>query len=212
VKADTLGPLLADALLTLEASRDELRDLDAAIGDGDLGLTISEGARAIREGIATLAEDATVGDILRSAARSFASANPSTMAALIAAGLMGAARAVGDTAELDRAGALLILETAMSTIAQRGGAELGDKTILDAIDPTLSVLRDSDADDATVLKEMIDAAQAAVTATALLQSRRGRAAWVGERTIGHPDGGATAYLRLLQAIERALAHYDHLGA
>jgi dihydroxyacetone kinase-like protein len=134
------------------------------------------------------------------------------MAALIAAGLMGAARAVGDTAELDRAGALLILETAMSTIAQRGGAELGDKTILDAIDPTLSVLRDSDADDATVLKEMIDAAQAAVTATALLQSRRGRAAWVGERTIGHPDGGATAYLRLLQAIERALAHYDHLGA
>ncbi|MDQ1732284.1 MAG: phosphoenolpyruvate---glycerone phosphotransferase subunit DhaL [Pseudonocardiales bacterium] len=212
MKADTLGPLLADALLTLEASRDELRDLDAAIGDGDLGLTISEGARAIREGIATLAEDATVGDILRSAARSFASANPSTMAALIAAGLMGAARAVGDTAELDRAGALLILETAMSTIAQRGGAELGDKTILDAIDPTLSVLRDSDADDATVLKEMIDAAQAAVTATALLQSRRGRAAWVGERTIGHPDGGATAYLRLLQAIERALAHYDHLGA
>ncbi|MDT4934805.1 MAG: phosphoenolpyruvate---glycerone phosphotransferase subunit DhaL [Pseudonocardiales bacterium] len=201
----TLRPVLADALLTLEAARDELRDLDAAIGDGDLGITISEGARAIREGLADLGDDATVGTILRTAAQRFATANPSTMSALVAGGLLAASRELGDTDTLDRAGCLTLLETATATIQQRGKAELGDKTILDALVPTIEVLRNAAGDDRTVLKEMIGAAEEAVAATAGLQSQRGRAAWVGERTIGHPDGGATAYLRLLQAIDRALA-------
>lgn len=194
---------LEDALLTLEASRDELRDLDAAIGDGDLGITVSEGARAIRGGLHEPSGDERIAGVLRICAQRFASANPSTMSALVASGLLAAAKSLGDTPTLDRAGCLLLLETATTTIQARGKAELGDKTVLDALHPTIEVLRSSGPDDHDTLGSMIDTAQRAVNETAELQSRRGRAAWVGERTVGRPDGGATAYLRLLQALDRA---------
>ncbi|MDG4768000.1 DAK2 domain-containing protein [Solwaraspora sp. WMMD406] len=206
MNATDLRLLLDDALRTLEAARDELRDLDAAIGDGDLGITVSDGARAAREGVRSLPDDATPAQTLRIIAQRFASANPSTMSALVAAGLLAGARALGDAPGLDRAGALTLLEAATAAIQARGGAQIGDKTIVDALVPTTEVLRraQNPNDEARgVLAEMIDAARQAVTETAGLQSQRGRAAWVGERTIGHPDGGATAYLRFLQAIERA---------
>lgn len=198
-----LSRLLDDVLLTLEATRDELRDLDAAIGDGDLGITVSEGARAAREGLRELVEPVTPAQVLRSVAQRFATANPSTMAALVAAGLLAGARAIGDADEIDRLGAQTLLEQATAKIRERGKAELGDKTIVDALVPTLEALTGAGPDDREALAAMIAAAQEAVTATTALQSRRGRAAWVGERTIGHADGGATAYLRLLQAIDRA---------
>lgn len=207
MNATALQALLQDALLTLEAAREELRDLDAAIGDGDLGITVSEGARAARAALSELPADAGIADILRSAARSFAAANPSTMAALVASALLAAAQAVGaQTAELDRRACVSALQAATEAIQRRGGAEPGDKTIVDALLPTLAVLRSEAVNASAVLAAMIAAAQEAVTATTPLQSRRGRAAWVAERTIGHPDGGATAYLRLLQAIQRARQH------
>lgn len=203
MNATELRQLLDNALLTLQATRDELRDLDAAIGDGDLGITVSEGALAAREGLRELAEPANPADVLRTVAQRFATANPSTMAALVAAALLAGARALGEADELDRDRALTLLERATETIRERGKAELGDKTIVDALVPSVEALRDAGPDDREALTAMITAAQGAVTATTALQSRRGRAAWVGERTIGHPDGGATAYLRLLQALDRA---------
>jgi dihydroxyacetone kinase-like protein len=203
VNADELRAVLDDSLVTLEAARDELRDLDAAIGDGDLGITVSAGARAIRASLAELPPDADPALILRTAATRFASANPSTMSALVASGLLAAAKQLGATKVLDRQGFLLILESATTAIQARGGAQLGDKTILDALVPTIEVLESAGADDRAALGAMIEAARQAVSDTASLQSQRGRAAWVGERTIGHPDGGATAYLRLLEAFARA---------
>jgi dihydroxyacetone kinase-like protein len=204
VNAEELRALLDDALITMEACRDELRDLDAALGDGDLGITVSSGAQAVREGLRELPADATIADVLRVAGQRFASANPSTMSALVAGGLFAAAKRVGDPSSLDRAGGVLILEAATSAIETRGGAQLGDKTIVDALHPSLEALRAAGADDRVALAAMIDAARQAVADTALLQSRRGRAAWLGDRTVGHPDGGATAYLRLLEAIARAM--------
>lgn len=203
MNADELRAVLDDSLVTLEAARDELRDLDAAIGDGDLGITVSAGARAIRASLAELSSDADPALILRTAATRFASANPSTMSALVASGLLAAAKQLGATKTLDRQGFLLILESATTAIQARGGAQLGDKTILDALVPTIEVLKSAGADDRAALGAMIEAARQAVSDTAFLQSQRGRAAWVGERTIGHPDGGATAYLRLLEAFARA---------
>ena len=203
MNADQLRTLLDDALTTLEASRDELRDLDAAIGDGDLGITVSGGAFAVREKLRQLGSDADLALVLRTAAKSFAAANPSTMSALVASALLAAARPVADKSELDRAGALAMLEAAVEAIQSRGGAQLGDKTIVDALVPSLQALRQSGPDPREALGAMADAARLAVAETALLQSQRGRAAWVGARTIGHADGGATAYLRLLEALLRA---------
>jgi dihydroxyacetone kinase-like protein len=204
VNAQQLRALLDDALTTLEASRDELRDLDAAIGDGDLGITVSSGSFAVRESLRQLEPDADLASVFRTAAKSFAAANPSTMSALVAGALLAAARQVVDRPTMDRESATDVLDAATAAIQSRGGAQLGDKTIVDALVPSLAALRQAGPDAREALTAMADAARLAVTDTAALQSQRGRAAWVGERTVGHADGGATAYLRLLEALLRAL--------
>jgi dihydroxyacetone kinase len=199
-----LALLIEEATLELEKSREELRELDAAIGDGDLGITVGDGAIAIRRDLQDIGEDISIAGVLRSCARSFANANPSTMSALVAAGLLAAAKALGDVNEIDRASTISMLSVVAETIQSRGGATLGDKTILDALLPSLDALREAKGSDRNALHAMINAAQTGVLETTGVQSQRGRAAWVGERTIGHADGGATAYLRLLEALLVAL--------
>lgn len=202
---EALRTLLADALVTLEASRDELRDLDAAIGDGDLGITVSLGARAAREGVSSLPDDATPALVLRTVAQRFASANPSTMSALVATGILAGVKQLADDRALDRAAAVLFLRAATEAIQQRGGAKVGDKTIVDALVPSLIALESAGPGSREALASMQAATSAAVKETASQQSMKGRAAWVGERSMGHPDAGATAYLRLLEALSRALS-------
>lgn len=203
MKAPELSRLLQQAMPALAGSRDELRELDAAIGDGDLGITVGGGATAIGEALATGAGDADVAAVLRVSAQKFAAANPSTMSALVAAGLLAAAKTLTGADELGRAEILTAVTAAAAMIQQRGGAELGDKTVLDALLPSVDALRAAGGDDRQALRDMITAARTGVSETQQLRSQRGRAAWVGERSIGHPDGGAVAYLRLLEAIELA---------
>lgn len=205
--------IICDALLSLEAARDELRDLDAAIGDGDLGITVTAGARAVRESIRNLAEDAELHQVLMASAKQFGSANPSTFAALISGGLLAASKVVVGVSEIDTKVASSILQAVFESIKLRGKANLGDKTILDAIHPALIVMqenRDLKADD--LLPLMIEAVEASITESASLVSQRGRAAWVGERTIGHRDGGATAFLRFLEALSKAVQHSGNKDA
>lgn len=195
-----LRELLSGAMAELEMTREELRALDAAIGDGDLGITVADGAKAVAAGLEELDGLARPADVFRTAAQKFAAANPSTMAALVTSGLLAVAKTVGDAGDVDREMALSMGEAAFDAIAKRGKAALGDKTVLDALAPSLEALHGAPAGAAEALDTMIEAAGKAVAATASLRGRRGRSAWVGERGVGHPDGGATAYLRLLQAL------------
>jgi phosphoenolpyruvate---glycerone phosphotransferase subunit DhaL len=188
------------ALAHLEGQADELRDLDAALGDGDLGITVASGCQAVRAVLAELPEDAPPAQVLKAAAGAFAKANPSTMAALVGGALLAAARGLGDSDEVDRAAALAIGLAAAESIATRGKAQLGDKTILDALVPSLDAMQA--ASDAP-LAAGIDAARRAVEETRSLQSMRGRASWMGERSKGLQDPGATAYLRFLEGLESA---------
>jgi phosphoenolpyruvate---glycerone phosphotransferase subunit DhaL len=202
VNAAGLQALLATALLGLEQSRDELRALDAAIGDGDLGITVASGAQAAREALSTQ-QATTPAEVLRTVARAFAKANPSTMSALVATGLLAAARELGVRDEVDRAAAVGVVRHAATAIAARGGAESGDKTVLDAILPSADALEAAGPDNLAALRDMVNAARNGVESTTALRSQRGRAAWVGARSEGHADGGATAYLRLLENLERS---------
>jgi phosphoenolpyruvate---glycerone phosphotransferase subunit DhaL len=197
VNGTELRGILVPALIRLAGSRDELRDLDAAIGDGDLGITVSEGSFAARDALVSLPEDATPGAVLRAMAPAIARANPSTFAALVSAALLASSRALGDG---DTATPSQLIEAARvgaETIAARGKSQRGDKTILDALVPSLDAAERSDAP----FDAAITAARDGVEATREMVSARGRAAWIGERTRGHVDPGATAYLRLLEAIE-----------
>jgi dihydroxyacetone kinase-like protein len=188
------------ALAHLEGCADELRDLDAALGDGDLGVTVASGCQAVRAALAGLPGDAVPAQVLKAAAGAFAKANPSTMAALVGGALLAAARGLADSDEVDRAAAIAIGRAAAESIATRGKAQLGDKTVLDALVPSLDAMET--APDAP-LSAGIDAARRAVEETRSLQSMRGRASWMGERSKGLQDPGATAYLRFLEGLESA---------
>jgi dihydroxyacetone kinase len=194
-----LVELLDAALERLAESRDELRDLDAALGDGDLGITVAKGSAAVRAQLAGLADPSPAG-VLRSAAGAFANANPSTFAALTAGGLLAAAKAVGDEDELTRESAATIARAVATSIATRGKAELGDKTVLDALVPSVEALEDFAGDGRAALDSMIRAARRGVEETAPAESRRGRASWLRERGAGRRDPGATAYVRFLESL------------
>ncbi len=196
---------LIDRTLELLAERtDELRDLDAAVGDGDLGITVGKGCEAVRARLVAL-EDPTPAQLVKAAGVSAANANPSTMAALVGGGLLAGGKALGDAGSLGRAEAVVLARAVADSIATRGKSAVGDKTILDAMVPSIDALEASatGSTGAAVLQAMIDAARGGVEATTGLQNQRGRAAWLGARSAGHPDPGATAYLRFLEALATA---------
>ncbi|MBM7502442.1 dihydroxyacetone kinase [Brachybacterium muris] len=176
---------------------EELRALDAALGDGDLGITVGSGAKAVHRELKEMPEDAAAEELLRAAGTAFAAANPSTFAALIGGAALAAAEAAGDRVDRDRLEALL--EAFTGRIAERGGAQRGDKTVLDvlhAIGESLALEGDPGhpADRARIAVEQT------IDAFAAKPSRRGRAAWVGERSIGHRDPGQVAVLRFLDEL------------
>ena len=198
-----LRVLLDRALELVATNEDELRDLDSAIGDGDLGITVSRGANAARQSIAALPPDSTPSEIIRAVATAIASANPSSFAALVATGLLAASQSVIGSRSLTNADAVTMARQAIAAISKRGKAEVGDKTLLDALVPSVAALEAAAPDGA--LAAMIGAARKGIDDTAASVSRKGRAAWLGERTIGHPDPGAMAYLRFLEALHKAAA-------
>ena len=196
-----LRALLDRALELLAENEDELRDLDSAIGDGDLGITVSRGAEAARKSLAALPPTSTPSEVIRMIATTIASANPSSFSALVATGLLAASRSVAGRESLTAADVVTMAQQAIPAIAKRGKAEVGDKTVLDALVPSVAALEANAADGA--LEAMVAAARKGVEDSAAGVSRKGRAAWLGERTIGHPDPGATAYLRFLEALRQA---------
>lgn len=195
--------LLDRALELLSEHRDELRELDAAVGDGDLGITADRGASAVRAAWRE-SPPGDVGSLLRIAAAAFAKANPSTMAALVGAGLLASAKEVGAETELTPSVSLRIGRAAAQRISERGKAEVGDKTVLDALVPSLDALEVGTA--GTLLEGMVVAAVQGIEATTGQAGRKGRAAWVGERGVGHADPGAMFYLLFLRCLVRAAQH------
>ena len=196
-----LRVVLDRALELVAKSEDELRALDSAVGDGDLGITVSRSAEAARKAIAALPPLAAPSEIIRTLATTIASANPSSFSALVATGLLAAARSVAGIDSLGVSDVVTMAQQAVPAIAKRGKADVGDKTMLDAIVPSVDALEANPADRA--LDAMIIAARRGIDETAGGVSRKGRAAWLGERSIGHADPGATAYLRFLEALREA---------
>lgn len=198
MRAPDINASIRSSLAELVGYADELRDLDQALGDGDLGITVSLGAEAVIAALEALPADTPPSLIARECAKAFANANPSTMAALVAGGLLAGSKVWADHDEVDVADAGRFARAAGENIAQRGKAQLGDKTILDSIMPAADAL-EAASEGRAGLEAAIDAADRAVVETKDLQSRRGRASWLQERSIGLQDPGATAFLRFLES-------------
>jgi dihydroxyacetone kinase len=186
--------------------RDTLTRLDAAVGDGDLGITASKGAAAVREYVAANEPGDDLGRFLAGMGMAFNRAAPGTMGTLIATALMRAGKEVRGRAALDAPALARMLEAADMGIQERGKAKPGDKTVIDALHPAAEAFSEaveqgeglSAAGDA-----MLQAAREGRDAIVPLRSQVGRASWVGERTENQPDPGAVLGVEILEAIAKA---------
>ncbi|WP_153393748.1 dihydroxyacetone kinase family protein [Ornithinicoccus halotolerans] len=202
-----LREVLLNAVARWPQHAEELRRLDAAVGDGDLGVTVSTGAEAVRSAVGALPEDAHPAEVVRVAGSAFAGGNPSTYAALMGGGLVNASLALAEHDRFGRAEAALLARRLLHRIQERGGAQVGDKTVVDVLSPVLETLESASTEHASaqsLLDLLVERASEAVHEGAARQSQRGRASWLGERSIGQQDPGSVALLRLLEEVRAAL--------
>ena len=192
---DELRRLLIGALPRVAEARDELRDLDAAIGDGDLGVTVGDGALAAAAALADLPTDATPATVLRTVGMTLARANPSTFSALAMGALLAASKELGTEPVVGFESGLRAARAGAESIATRGKSAVGDKTILDALRPAADTLLATGSWPAAVR-----AAYDGALATRPLVARRGLALRLGERSAGHLDPGAVSCVLLLRAL------------
>ncbi len=165
--------------------------LDAAAGDGDFGSTLARGATALAAG----PPDGDAAERLRAAARTVTAAMGGSSGPLLGAALLDAGRALdgAPAGPLDRAVVARSLRAAIDAVRAQGGAERGDKTVLDALLPLAEALEAGAGDLAAVTR-------AAAARTAEMRARRGRAAYAAERSRGAPDPGATAVAEVVEAL------------
>ena len=201
---------VADEMIRM---KDYLTRLDAAVGDGDMGITAAKGAAALRAYVAETAPEGDLGRYLSRMGMAYNRAAPSTMGTVIATGLMRAGKAAQGLAALDGEALARMLRAADAGIQQRGKAEVGDKTVVDALHPAAEAFADAIArgeDLVTAGTAMLVAARAGRDAVIPLRSKVGRASWVGERTENQPDPGTVLFVRMVEA---ALgAEYSEVGS
>ena len=198
--ADLLA-LLQQMAVDMAAHKDALCVLDAAMGDGDQGITMTLGFGAIAAALPALA-DQDIGTLLTKSGLAFNGTAASTIGALLATACLRAGRAVQGKAEIGVADLAAMAEAAAAGIQERGKAQRGDKTVLDALLPAATALRAAATAGAGIeaaLQAALVAAEAGVQATIPLKARVGRAAWIAERSVGHQDPGATSFALMLKS-------------
>ena len=184
--------------------RDYLVDLDRAIGDGDHGENMDRGFKAAVEALGQ-AQPGSVAEVLKTVAKTLMSTVGGAAGPLYGTAFLRASKAAGD-GELDGAGVAAVIAGALDGIQARGKATTGEKTMVDAWTPALEAARaaaESGGDPAAVLEAAATAAEAGAAATEPMRATKGRASYLGERSIGHLDPGAVSTSLILRAAVRA---------
>ncbi|QUF08163.1 dihydroxyacetone kinase subunit L [Actinosynnema pretiosum subsp. pretiosum] len=193
---------LADVVV---AHRNELVRLDREIGDGDHGENLSRGFLAAAEKVA-LAEPTTPGAVLKLVATTLISTVGGAAGPLYGTALLRAATALGEVAELSGDDVAHALRAALDGVVARGKAQVGDKTMVDALSPAAAAAAGlGGAGVGEVLAAAAAAAEGGARATVPLVARKGRASYLGERSAGHMDPGARSTALLLGALARVAA-------
>ncbi len=206
-----LGRVVEAVANDVVAAQAELNRLDGIAGDGDLGATMAAGASAL---IVALPEinDLDLAAALRRCGTELARKAPSTSGTLIATACLRAGGAAATDAAVGGESPALVaarlVDAGLAAIQQRGKAHVGDKTMLDALDPAASALRGAAAHDASLPDALASAAQAAQTgadATRGMRARVGRAGWLADRSEGNVDAGAYLIALIFESAARHTA-------
>jgi len=190
------------ASIALKNERDYINSLDQSMGDGDTGITLNKVADALLDYVKNN-PIVDVGKFLMSAGMAINKAAPSTLGTLTATALMQAGKLVKGKSEITTEELALMFKVAVEEIQQRGRAQLGDKTIVDAIHPASKAFAGAVAEGDTLSEAGNKAVVAAETGrdrVTPLRSKIGRASWVGERTEGKLDPGCAALVVVLKAL------------
>ena len=198
--------ILKEVASDFESHSEELRQLDAVIGDGDLGITVELGSKALREYLASPDDDNT-GQLLAKCGLQFNKASPSTFGTLLASAFMGAGKVAMGKEKIEIEDLGLMADSAVDGIKKRGKAEVGDKTMLDCLVPAVEAFKKELAggvNPEVALKAAVTAAEEGMKATIPMMSKRGRASWHRENAVGVQDAGATAMYYLIESFVRHL--------
>lgn len=207
---DTSGlrPLFAAWSQLMTGSREVLAGLDSVAGDGDLGLTMSDGFAAASQ-FAQHSDERDLGRFFYLAGKTMASAVPSTMGTLMASGLMQAGKVFKGRESMAPGEMGAFFQAWFEGVQLRGKARLGEKTFLDGLAPAIAVLMSSQGNPVAVAREALLQAQLGVQRTTTMVARHGRAAIHGERSRTFVDPGAMVaqlliqgYFNFVQAMEQ----------
>lgn len=186
---------------TMNAKKEYLVELDAALGDGDLGLTMSTGFMKAKEAVHG-SDDTDVGKLFMLAGMTIAKAVPSTMGTLVGSGFMKVAKALKGKKEMDISDFAVFADQFVVGLMERGKAKPGDRTIIDALYPAARSLEESVKNGSSISAAAADALSAAeqgVEATKGMKSAFGRGVFFGDQVLGKPDQGAIVGMYIMQA-------------
>ena len=192
------------ALLVAE-NKELLTDLDAAIGDGDHGTNMDRGMRAVVDALDDTTP-AAASALLNKVGITLVSTVGGASGPLFGTFFLRAGASLGDTSDISLAQLTSAFRAGLEGIVARGRAEAGDKTMYDALAPAVNALDSAVSegmDKAEALKLALVAAESGRDATTPMLARKGRASYLGERSVGHQDPGATTVALLVAAATRA---------
>lgn len=199
--------LLKSASTDMKSHIEELRELDAVVGDGDLGVTMELGSTALYKFLESTPET-DAGKLLAACGMNFNKASPSTFGTLLASGFLSAGQAVKEKQEINIDDLIAMGRGAIDGIKRRGKADVGDKTMLDALIPAVETFAKEYQNSGNLqeaLNAAVSAAEAGMKSTTGMKAKYGRASWHQDKTIGVQDAGATAMYYLIEACARNLA-------
>jgi dihydroxyacetone kinase-like protein len=198
---------IAEIAAVVEDQRDHLTQLDAAIGDADHGTNLSRGFTAVQAALAQ-AETPTPGAVLRLVGTTLISTVGGAAGPLYGTAFRRAAKALGEEPEADLNALAQALAAGLAGVVKLGAASEGEKTMVDALAPAITALTKAaadGADPAEALDAMADAADAGARGTTEMQALKGRASYLGPRSVGHEDPGAASSALMVCALRDVAA-------
>jgi len=199
---DLMIKIIDNIATVIHENKEYLTELDAKIGDSDHGINMDKGFRMVQEKL-DVVKDKDCGTILKTVAMTLVSTVGGASGPLYGTAFLKAASVVSDKKEIDKDDVVKMFEEAIMGIKMRGKANKGDKTMLDALIPAYEELKKSIENNETIIEAFDKGQKAAyegVEYTKKIAAKKGRASYLGERSIGHQDPGATSSYLMLKAI------------
>lgn len=201
IGAPELAALIAAIAERVAVERDQLNRLDAALGDGDHGASVSAAFAAAVADIAAL-DDASVSAIWLTTAQALMNRMGGASGAIFGIFFLRGVSQLRDVESIGKAEMEALLRVGLEGVKARGKANIGDKTMVDALEPAALAFAEADDYD-SAWRSAAAAARAGAEATSDLLARQGRAKYLGERAIGRIDPGAMTVALIFEAIDNA---------